>query len=328
MSDHPVRIVGADGIAGALHGLVSTRQSRGVTRSPGAVHALQALEGSPAHVLLLSDAVADIPALDFAQRIKEMDRESHHYTFIVLVTTTPWAEPARAQVADRIDLSVAEEELGAALPSALRLALGMSERINRLLKDNVVLQKRCLEFQNTEATDALTGLGNRRYLDQSLVANISQIEARGGAVCLILMGIANHDAVRAEHGEPIAEELVLEVSRKIKRLVRPLDVVTYLGAGLFGLVLNQPMLEDCQPRSYARIYDGTRLKSYRTAAGFLEVTIGMGFCASGAETGPPKLDMLYETASDKLRESYASGEICFETFDPLGITELSAGASS
>lgn len=318
MNDLPVMVVdeaGADSLV-----LRAARAAHGeqVSLSPGSVHGLQMLERAPVHMLLCPERLGDLRSMDFLGRVRELDREGRHFTFVLLVTEERWTDDDKLAFAAQADMCMSMAEIETELASAIRLGVDMSERINRLLRDNVALEQRCIEFQNTEATDPLTGLGNGRYLEQSLGNNIAQIEARGGAVCLIAIGIGNYEEVLATHGESTADDLVVEVAQKIKRLVRPLDVVTYLGGGQFGLVLNQPKLSDCSPRSYARLFNGVRLKSYRTRAGYIMTEIGMGFCASGAETGPPKQEHLLRTAREKLTESYGTGEICYETFDPLG----------
>ena len=60
------------------------------------------------------------------------------------------------------------------------------------------------------------------------------------------------------------------VSDRLGHLVRPLDVVTYFDTGIFALILNQPTIEHCTAACYQRIYDGLRLRSFSTRAGFLD----------------------------------------------------------
>lgn len=276
------------------------------------IHALQSLEVQPANVLVTMHSFDEMDASGLAKTIKEVDKETNHYTFIILLAE----EEGVVDMPPQFDLVYSTKDVGRLLYPAVTTGARLSESINRLKRSNVVLERRCQDFQDTDLIDHLTGLGNERYLEKSLDENITQIESRGGAVCVIYIGIAHFDDLKTSYPEAIVDDLVEQVGNRIKSTIRPLDVITYIGEGQFVLVLNQPSLDDCVPASYSRIYDGVRLKSYRTKAGFLMVKIGMGFCASGAETGPPKPEYLRETALMKMKESFDTESICHERFEP------------
>ena len=176
-------------------------------------------------------------------------------------------------------------------------------------EENKTLRVRCEEMEKGQLLDPVTGLGNKRYAEQSLSDNVRQIESRGGAVCFLLIGIQNYHQVVEDYHERVAKELAVEISKRLLRLVRPLDVVSYIDPGHFAVILNQPSIEQCTAECYRRIYDGIRLKSYPTSAGYLDATIGMGICASGAETGAPDPGTLMIIAQDCLELAYASGDI-------------------
>jgi diguanylate cyclase (GGDEF)-like protein len=192
----------------------------------------------------------------------------------------------------------------------LALAGGrISQKMNALRASNDSLQNLCNDLRKGQLLDPLTGLGNREYAEQSLNDTIRQVVSRGGAVCLVMISVHNYEKVKETYDTSIAGELVVNISERIQSLVRPLDVVTYFSPGLFALVLMQPSIEQCTAECYARIFDGVRLKSYPTSAGFQPVSIGMSICAATADLGAPNLEKMIELATNELDESVRTESI-------------------
>ena len=125
-----------------------------------------------------------------------------------------------------------------------------------------------------------------------------------------MIGIQNYEAVKEAYDTRIAGELVVAVSERIQALVRPLDTVTYYAPGEFALILMQPSIEQCSAECYSRIYEGVKLKSYSTSAGYQPVEIAMTICAGTADTGPPNPNVMVETALGMLDESHQRNTIC------------------
>ena len=178
------------------------------------------------------------------------------------------------------------------------------------------MQQLCSDLRKGQLQDPLTGLGNREFADQALRDHIRQIDSRGGAVCLVMISVDNYEEVKETYDTNIAGELIMSVSDRIQNLVRPLDVVTYFSPGLFALVLLQPSIENCTAECYERIFDGVRLKSYTTTAGFQPVTIGMSICAANAEGGPPNPDRMIDIATRRLPESVNTETIVVHHIKP------------
>jgi diguanylate cyclase (GGDEF)-like protein len=178
-----------------------------------------------------------------------------------------------------------------------------------LRASNDSLQHLCNNLRKGQLLDPLTGLGNRGYAEQALNDTIRQVESRGGAACIVMISVHNYEEVKEAYDTSIAGELIVNVSERIQRLVRPLDVVTYFSPGLFALVLIQPNIEQCTAECYERIFDGVRLKSYTTTAGFQPVSIGMSICAATADTGAPTMDNMIKFATKELDESVRTESI-------------------
>ena len=192
----------------------------------------------------------------------------------------------------------------------------ISVQVNALRASNDSLQHLCNHLRKGQLLDPLTGLGNKEYAEQALNDTIRQVESRGGAACIVMISVHNYEAVKETYDESIARELVVNISERLQSLVRPLDVVTYFSPGLFALVLMQPNIEQCTAECYRRIFDGMRLKSYATRAGYQQVSIGMSVCAATADTGAPSHGNMIRIATKALDESVRTESITIHHIRP------------
>ena len=133
---------------------------------------------------------------------------------------------------------------------------------------------------------------------------------------MLILAVTNLDKILSRYDQRIANDLIIAVAEKIKHLVRPLDIVTHIEDGRFALILVQPTIEQCTADCYQRIYDGVRLKSYKTAAGFLDADIAMSICASHAENGPPSPESLLSGAADGLVEAVRAERVIVNHLTP------------
>ena len=245
--------------------------------------------------------------VELAEAIRDIDSERDHFTYTVLLDAE-CTEEIQLGLATHVDAwCPAKDEI-----MIRQMALAgarLSKKINELSRQNTTLQNQCDVLQLGQLLDPLTGLGNRKYAEQILKDSIRQIESRGGAVCVLMIAVNNYQDLLDKHDQRIANELIVAVSERIQHLVRPMDIVTYFDEGQFALILIQPTIEDCTAECYKRIYDGVRLKNFKTALGFLNADIAMGICASEAETGPPNMNTLIETAKSNLNQANISDEV-------------------
>ena len=280
-----------------------------VIQSKGTVSALQYLEHNPVQVLLAEWNTQDVDGLEMASNIREIQRDLYRFTYTILIVTDHPGREVDVALEASVDALIYMKDLRAQIQPKVHAAARLSSQMNELLSTNKLLMEECNQLQMGQMLDPLTGLGNIRQARQGLQNAIRQIDSRGGVVCFLLIGVGNYDAIVKKYDQKIANELIVAVSERIQQLVRPLDIVTYFDVALFAVVLLQPRIEDCTAKSYTRIYDGIRLKSYSTSIGFLSANIAMSISASGAETGPPKSSVIISAAQAKVELAHKTGEI-------------------
>lgn len=245
--------------------------------------------------------------LAFASRVRLLDEATRSHTWILLLDPRPSAElldeAADLGVDDLLPPALIDTQLLARVHAAdrLRTMLQRMGRENRRLHDHIA----GLEQRNL--IDALTGLGNSRYLRQALEDSLRQIQARGGALCYLLIGLQNADALQRAHGEQFYDELLQGVGRRLQHMVRPLDVLARLDNQHFVLLTLPRSLHECAPSSFRRLHDGLNHNELMTSSGPVELRAGISLVGLDEKSLPVEPLSLFGEASRLLQESYASG---------------------
>ena len=102
---------------------------------------------------------------------------------------------------------------------------------------NLRLQQRGAEIRTLSLTDQLTGVGNRRRLEQALVEEISRAERSGGKLSVLMVDLDYFKHVNDTYGH-LTGDRVLKVFADILRAnTRPTDVLGRYGGEEFVVVM-------------------------------------------------------------------------------------------
>lgn len=88
-------------------------------------------------------------------------------------------------------------------------------------------------------TDALTGLPNRRYFDESC-GLMSRRRRAGDAVAVLMIDIDRFKGLNDTYGHPVGDEVLKAVAGAIARTVRDHDVPARIGGEEFAVLLRNP----------------------------------------------------------------------------------------
>lgn len=86
--------------------------------------------------------------------------------------------------------------------------------------------------------DGLTGLWNRKYLDEHLAAQMTLAESSGRPVAYISGDIDGLRRINSRHGLPLGDEVIRSVSDKLLNICRAQDAVCHLGGGRFAILIS------------------------------------------------------------------------------------------
>lgn len=140
----------------------------------------------------------------------------------------------RRKNGDVIDVEVhgSVMDIGAK-PALISLAMDISER-TRVAREVQVLQE---ELRELSVHDPLTGLYNRRYLEETLCRELILAERSGQPVSLILADLDYFKAVNDTHGHLAGDEVLRVFGALLKRNARGSDIYCRYGGEEFLLVL-------------------------------------------------------------------------------------------
>jgi diguanylate cyclase (GGDEF)-like protein len=125
--------------------------------------------------------------------------------------------------------------LGAWLVSHIRHKLQLEERLRRAQAD---LQARNATLDRLARTDALTGLHNRRYLDERIAAETARAAREGNAISLVMVDVDCFKRYNDMLGHAAGDDCLRRVAAAIGTAVhRPADVAARFGGEEFAILL-------------------------------------------------------------------------------------------
>lgn len=274
-----------------------------------AAEALRQLEKRPASVLLADWLMPEMDGLELTGRVRQLDETAEHYTYVILLTGKE-GENVLVEAFDRgVDDFISKAAMSEQLVPRVYAADRLCNTLQRLLNENRMLTQNIASLEQRNLVDPLTGLGNPRYLQQKLADSLRQVESRGGALCYLLIGLQDGDALRQQHGNGFWNEVLHGVARRLQQLVRPLDVLTRVDDTHFGIVTLLEDLQECSPSSFKRMHDGLNLKAFKTSEGFISLKAGIALVGLDGKSLPIQPNQLLAEAAHLLPDSYASGRV-------------------
>ena len=102
------------------------------------------------------------------------------------------------------------------------------------------LQRRFGELNDQARRDSLTGLWNRRYFEQRFAELLSEAEASGHELTLMLYDIDGFKSFNDQFGHGAGDRVLQETARLMASLVRREDVVARIGGDEFAVLFAGP----------------------------------------------------------------------------------------
>lgn len=186
-------------------------------------------------------------------------------------------------------LEVAEEDFwtltNASHAFAVNLLLKLAERLranNAQVSQNV--QKR-RQYERAAMFDGLTGIHNRRWLDETLHRMVRRAEGGGGALSLSLIDIDHFKSFNDTYGHAAGDHVLTVVATTLASNLRPTDLVARFGGEEFVIIFPTTALDDAviaaervreAVANEALVTpDGTELPSVTISMGVAELHDGM-----------------------------------------------------
>lgn len=107
----------------------------------------------------------------------------------------------------------------------------------QLTEANRKLQQCEAEIVEVSQTDALTGVGNRRRLDQVLVTEISRCDRTGEQLSAMMADLDHFKRVNDQYGHEAGDKVLAAFGELLRQHTRATDVVTRFGGEEFVVLL-------------------------------------------------------------------------------------------
>lgn len=199
--------------------------------------------------------------------------------------------------------------LSAASPAMLErmdLVQAATEQLSMALH-NLALQER-LRLQSIR--DPLTGLFNRRYLEESLARELARCERRALPLSLLMLDLDHFKAFNDLHGHPGGDALLAGFGQLLKSNARGEDIACRYGGEEFTLILPEATLEQAAGRA-AEIGEAVRaMRVEHLGSELPAVTVSIG--VAGFHGADDNAQSLLQRADRALYRAKRSGRDRFE----------------
>ncbi|OZG73914.1 diguanylate cyclase [Hahella sp. CCB-MM4] len=282
---------------------------RDVRIANNAASAITMLEQRPVSVLIADWLMPEMDGLELAERVRQIDEATNHFTYIILLTAKEGVE-ALSEAFDRgVDDFINKSEMNKQLLPRVFAADRISDMQNTLLLANQLLMDNNQELQERNVLDLSTGLGNQRLARERLADMLRQTESRGGAASYVLIGIRNWQSIRKQYNPAIVEEVANGVARRLRHLTRPLDTVCRISENQLAIISQFSSLDQCTSTCFRRIHDGINHKAFKTTAGFISVQAGTSIIGIDGSTAMPNAQQVERVALKQLQYAFDTGTI-------------------
>lgn len=150
-----------------------------------------------------------------------------------------WRNNEQLRVLAEYDIA----ELERVYATVLELNRDYADAQLELAQTNLKLQQREAQITAMSLTDQLTGVGNRRRLEQALPQEISRAERTQKVFCVIMADLDHFKRINDSHGHDAGDKVLAAFGDLLRRHMRPVDIVTRYGGEEFVLLLPHTRLE-------------------------------------------------------------------------------------
>jgi len=192
--------------------------------------------------MVISDwMMPEVSGLDLCRKLRS--DETNGYTYFTMVT----GRGAATSILQGMDAGVDHYLVKPLEVDALHCALIAAERVTRLhlqlAQQRVELQGLNQELRSLTRRDPLTGLGNRRALQQDLELLEERVARYGHRFCVALFDVDHFKAYNDTFGHPAGDQALRAVAGQLRGHLRKGDTVYRYGGEEFLCVFPEQSVE-------------------------------------------------------------------------------------
>lgn len=221
-----------------------------------------------------------------------------------------------ATFSGKLDLDTPRQDVAALIQAVrsesqnmLRKTRDLEVRLGESSKEINQLRRRLEEARLEAMTDALTGIGNRKYFDATLQSETEEARESGAPVSILLADIDHFKAFNDTHGHKVGDEVLKVVARTLDQSVKGRDTPARYGGEEFAVILPRTALADAVTlaEQIRQTLASRDLKGRNNGQGYGTVTLSIG--VAQYRTGE-RIDDLVKRADEALYMAKAMSRNC------------------
>jgi diguanylate cyclase (GGDEF)-like protein len=165
--------------------------------------------------------------------------------------------------------------------------------------ESLIVMHGYAEKQRQEAVlDPLTGIYNRRLLDDRLSGEMARSERHNCPLTVVAFDLDGFKPINDQYGHAAGDLVLKSFADRLKRITRGSDVAARTGGDEFLLIL-----PDCRPNQVERVLD--RLKGVRVPVGNNDLSFGFSVGCAEYQPGEAIRDLLERADQELYRDKRA-----------------------
>jgi len=165
-----------------------------------------------------------------------------------------------------------------------------------------------LRLEKLSRTDELTGLLNRRSLEEEAEKRLAHLKRTGGSAALFFIDLDNFKQVNDQLGHDIGDRVLMTLARNLQGQVRSYDLAARCGGDEFVLWFEDMTREDATERARAILCIAAELRKLAPVAGAgLSLSVGIAMARPVADQTVAGLVRAADGAMYKIKHGKKAG---------------------
>ena len=122
-----------------------------------------------------------------------------------------------------------------------------------------------------------------------------------------MLDIDHFKQINDTYGHDVGDEVLIGFTRRLRRTVRPTDLVARMGGEEFGIIMHYTRAENYKPASLNRVLASINQRPFKTTAGDLPITASIGVYFYDGTGEVPSVLKVVKAADEKLYQAKNNG---------------------
>jgi diguanylate cyclase (GGDEF)-like protein len=166
--------------------------------------------------------------------------------------------------------------------------------------DRTTLRDKAGEYAQLSITDSLTGLLNRRYIEERLGDELNRADRSGGPVSFMMLDVDEFKSYNDRYGHPAGDEALKLVGQILRENLRGADVAARYGGEEFSVLLPETSADEAEA-----IAERIRRHVEETKFPKRKVTVSIGIAMFGGDLST--VEQLIKAADNALYSAKRAG---------------------